>query len=455
MDFRANILETIGNTPLIRLNKVASTLRSVIYAKAEFLNPGGSVKDRIGVTIIEDAESRGLLCSGGTIVEATSGNTGAGLAMVAAVKGYKCIVVMPDKMSDEKVRLLKAFGAKVVITPTSVEPDDPRSYYNVAKRIATETPNSFYANQYHNPVNPKTHYKYTASEIWAQTEGNVNAVVGGVGTGGTMTGIGKFLKEKNPNIRIIGIDPKGSIFYDYFRTGKKTGAHAYKVEGIGEDILPTTLDFSYIDDIIRVDDREAFLMTRRLVHEEGIFCGGSSGAAVAGAIKYAENLDHDEIIIVILPDSGSRYLSKIFSDEWMRENGFMGFALGQVKDLIEKSSKVISAQKNDKVIDVVRKMQMHNISQLPVMDNDKLIGLISETDLLNYMSSSDYKSNSEIVHIVNRQLKIVGMDTPVDELHEIFTAGNSLALVMDGSRLVAVVTKIDMIKYLARLSKEA
>ncbi len=317
-----NILELIGNTPMVRLNNLTTGLKPTILAKMESLNPGGSVKDRIGVEIIEAAEKEGVLKPGGTIVEATSGNTGVGLALVAAVKGYKTVFVMPDKMSMEKVRLLKAYGAKVVITPTTVPRDSPESYYSVAERIARETPNSFYANQYFNHRNPQAHYKTTGPEIWTQTNGKIDVLVAGVGTGGTITGIAKYLKEKNPKIKIIGVDPEGSVFHHHVK-GEKWEIHTYKVEGIGEDFLPGTVDLSLIDEFILVSDKESFLMARRLAKEEGIFVGGSSGAAVHATLKIAKDYGKDKTMVVILRDSGYRYISKFFSDEWMEANGFL------------------------------------------------------------------------------------------------------------------------------------
>lgn len=318
-----DILKTIGWTPIVRLNKVSRGINSSIFAKLEFLNPAGSVKDRMALFIIEDAERRGLLKPGGTIVENSSGNTGAALAMIAAVKGYKCIITMPDKMSDEKKNLMKAFGAEVIVTPTDVPPESPESYYSVARRIARETPNSYYPDQYNNPRNIDSHYYTTGPEIWKQTEGKVDYFVAGIGTGGTLSGAGKYLKEKNPEIKIIAVDPEGSVFYDYFRTGKLIKPHVYKVEGIGEDYLVKAVDFNLIDDIIQVHDRESFLMARRLASEEGIFAGGSSGSAVWAAIEIAKKIKEDKNIVVILPDSGDRYLSKVYNDEWMKANGFL------------------------------------------------------------------------------------------------------------------------------------
>ncbi|MCK4353127.1 cysteine synthase family protein [candidate division WOR-3 bacterium] len=318
-----NILETVGNTPIVKLNRVTRDIKATVLAKLEFFNPGGSVKDRMAIYMIEDAEKRGLLNPGGTIVENTSGNTGIGLAMYGAAKGYKVILTAFDKISKEKLALLKALGAEVIICPTEVPPDSPESYYEVAKRIAKETPNSFLVNQYHNKKNIESHYMTTGLEIWEQTKGKFDYIVIGAGTGGTISGVGKFLKEKNPKIKVIGVDPIGSIYYDYFKHKKFIEPKTYLVEGIGEDMLCGAIDFDVIDDMIQVSDKDSFLTARQLLKEEGIFAGGSSGSAVWASLKVAKDLPEDKIVLTILPDGGYNYLSKIYNDEWMKEKGFI------------------------------------------------------------------------------------------------------------------------------------
>jgi len=318
-----HILDLIGNTPLVKLNQIPTNPKVNIYAKLEFLNPSGSVKDRMAKYMVDCAEKEGILKAKGTIVENSSGNTGSALAMISAIKGYKCIITMPDKMSNEKKALMESFGAEVVVTPTDVSADSEESYYKTAKRIAEETPNSYYPDQYNNPQNIEAHYKTTAPELWQQTEGKIDILVAGIGTGGTISGVGRFLKEKNPNIKVIAVDPKGSVFFDYFNSKTLITPKIYQLEGIGEDFLVKAMDFSVVDKIIQVNDQESFLMTRRLAKEEGLFAGGSSGAAIVAALQIAKHIKEQKNLVVILPDSGNRYLSKIFNDQWMKENHYL------------------------------------------------------------------------------------------------------------------------------------
>jgi cystathionine beta-synthase len=433
-----------------------------MYAKVEFFNPGGSVKDRIGLAMIEDAERSGRLKPGGTVVESTSGNTGVGLAMVCAIKGYKAVFVMPDKMSMDKVRLLRGFGAKVIITPTAVTPEDPRSYYSVANKIVAETPNAILANQYHNPENPAAHVKTTGPEIWEQTQGQVTDVVIGMGTGGTITGIGRYLKSKNPAIKIVGVDPIGSLLYDTWRLGHipdQPFLKTYKVEGIGEDFLPTAMDLSVVDEVIQVGDKESFLTTRRLVREEAIFCGGSSGTAVAAALRYARNLGPERYVVVILPDSGSRYLTKVFDDEWMREMGFLesAWAERRANDVLaaKASSALHIARATDRMNEVVGLMKKFDISQLPVVAQDgSLVGIVSEIDLLNHLLTADHKHEPDetIETIVRGEVATVTLDTPLEVLMSIFVTGQ-VAIVTADKKPVGIITKIDLLDYLSEQTR--
>ena len=448
----ANILEAVGQTPIVKLQKVAQHVAADIYVKCEYLNPAGSMKDRVAMHIVQDAERRGLLRPGGTIVEATSGNTGMGLAMVSAIRGYQCIFVMPDKMSAEKIASLRAFGAKVVICPTAVEPEDPRSYYSVSRRIVEETPGAFYANQYHNPANPEAHYVSTAPEIWEQTGGEVDVFCAGMGTGGTISGCGRYFKERKPSFKLVGVDPIGSLYYEYVKTGRLTKPFSYYVEGIGEDFLPSTMNLKIIDEIVRVDDKECFLMTRRLTREEGLFVGGSAGAAVAGAIKYAEQSGKKENILVLLPDGASKYLSKIFNDEWMRQNGFLDEPdpLGTVADLLarHRNRKLISVKAGETIRTVVGLLKEHSISQVPVMQDGAMIGMVAEVDLLNHLVRSEGKLDDRIDPLVESDYATVTPATKIVLLKNIFNDAK-LVVVKEGDTLSGIITKIDLIEYLA------
>jgi len=459
-DVQDSILDTIGHTPLVRLNRVTRGVAPTVLAKVEFFNPGGSVKDRIGVSIIEEAERSGRLKPGGTIVESTSGNTGMGLAIVAAIRGYRCIFVMPDKMSNEKISRLRALGAKVVITPTAVDKDDPRSYYKVAERLVRETPNAILGNQYHNPANPEIHYKTTGPEIWEQTGGKIDVFVAGMGTGGTITGVSRYLKEKNPNIKIVGVDIQGSLLYDTWKTGQVPPdpiLKTYKLEGIGEDFIPSTLDLSLCDLVVQVSDRESFLMTRRVVREEGIFCGGSCGAAVAGMLKAIPmlNLTSEHTVVTLLPDSGNSYLSKLFDDNWMRDNGFLNtdWNQGNVADFVHahKLRPVVTVCEDESISVAIRRMKEHDFSQLPVVcHGEKLRGIVTETDILNYMLSNSHASFDEVtVAALKRDATIVDDQTPLNTLSDVLQKAKAAVLVDSQEHVRGVITMIDVIDFLA------
>ncbi len=451
-----SILETVGNTPIVELKHVVpKDSPHKFWAKLEYFNPGLSVKDRIALALVEEAEKRGELKPGGTIIEATSGNTGMGLALVSAVKGYKAIFVMPDKISEEKRAALRAYGAKVVITPTSVEPDDPRSYICVANKLAEITPGSFLTNQYHNPDNPKVHYERTGPEVWEQTEGKIDVFVAGAGTGGTVSGTGKYLKEKKPEVKIMCPDPVGSILYDlFYHKEVRTPPQPYKVEGVGEDMLPENVHLDVIDDFVQVDDKESFTMTRDLVSKEGICVGPSSAMALVGAIKYSETLEKPSNILIMMADSGRAYLSKAFNDDWLRDNDFLPSPMKftTVKDLLLKRGKdvpVISANVDHNVMDVVTLLKDHGISQVPVFSGDKLVGVLDETDLILPLATGKLKPTEPIIHLIKGAIVWVNTHDDLQSLSELFQKG-MIALVKDESEKLHVLTKIDLLEYISQ-----
>ncbi len=450
-----SILECVGDTPNVRINRIMAGLPGDLYGKVEYLNPANSVKDRIAMEIIDDLEKTGQLKPGGTIIEATSGNTGAGLAMVAAVRGYKTIFVMADKQSEEKRAALRAYGARVVVCPTDVDPEDPNSYYSTAKRLVAETPNSAYSNQYHNPANPRAHYKSTGPELWEQFGGDLDVFICSLGTGGTVTGTAKYLKEKNPKMRVVGVDPVGSLYFDYFHTGQLTTPYNYKVEGIGEDFLPSTMDFSFVDDVVRVNDKESFVMTRRLVREEGIFGGSSCGAAMAGALKWWKlNGVAGMRGVVIFPDSGARYLSKVYNDNWMRENGYLEpeMGLGSVKELIEHKGarSIVSVGPEHKVTEVIGVLKLNGISQVPVMENGKVLGLLSESRLLE-RALAGARGDSPVREMVESNYSTADAATDITVLTELFKRSKAI-VVIEGGKAVDIITRIDLIDYIAKVT---
>ncbi len=433
-----NILETIGNTPLVKLNKIVEGIDATILAKVEYFNPGHSVKDRMALKMVEDAEKEGKLKPGGTIIEGTSGNTGMGLALAAIAKGYKCIFTTNDKQSKEKVDILKAMGAEVIVCPTAVAADDPRSYYSVASKLNKEIPNSFYPNQYDNLSNRQAHYETTGPEIWEQTEGKITHFVVGVGTGGTISGIAKYLKEKNPDIKIWGIDTYGSVFKKYHETGEfdEKEIYSYITEGIGEDILPKNVDFSLIDHFEKVTDKDGAVYTRRLAKEEGLFLGYSSGSAIAGLLQMKGELKPDDVVVVLFHDHGSRYVGKIYNDEWMMERGFLENKRLDKKvaiDLVEphRHLKLVTLNKGDKVSVAIDKMKEYGISQIPVKENGSYVGAINENVLYSKLLSDGDLKDKSIEHIMEEPFPQVNANQSIDEVSKMLTQKNSAVLVQD------------------------
>lgn len=444
-----NILEIIGNTPLVKINKLNPTPRVTLLAKLEFMNPGGSIKDRIGITMLEKARKLGKIKKGGTIVEPTSGNTGVGLAIASAISGYKCIFVMPDKMSEEKRNLLRAYGSKVIITPTAVTPADPRSYYQISDKLARENGN-YKPDQYSNSANPEAHFKTTGPEIWRDTDGKVTHVVIGMGTGGTITGVGKFLKEKNSKIKIIGVDPVGSVYFDYFKTGKIPKIFkTYKVEGVGEDFLPKTMDFSYVDEVLVVSDKESFKTARLLAREEGILAGGSSGMALFAAIQLSKKLKRG-LIVVILPDSGRNYLTKFYNDDWMRDFGFLDAEMETIKPFLNKKLHLISissAASPQEAIDLMRKYQ---ISQMPVIYKQKVVGTITEAILIKALFGRE-KVPVTVSEIMENDFVEVKESASLNQLVKALSSKEMVIIVNQKRKPIDVLTRIDLLTHMSKI----
>jgi len=449
MEYAQNILGTIGNTPLVKLNKIVEGIDALVLAKVESFNPGNSVKDRMALKMISDAEANGNLKSGGTIIEGTSGNTGMGLALVATLKGYKLICVMADKQSKEKVDILRAVGAEVVVCPTDVESDDPRSYYSVSKRLAKETPNSWYVNQYDNPSNSLAHYENTGPEIWRQTDGKITHFVVGVGTGGTISGVGKYLKEQNPDIKIWGIDTYGSVFKKYHETGifDENEIYSYVTEGIGEDILPKNVDFDIIDGFTKVTDKDGALYTRKLAIDEGIFVGNSAGSAVKGLLQLKDHFKPDDVVVVLFHDHGSRYVGKMFNDDWMRAQGFIEDKLTNANDLIKAHDKrpLVKVRTEELVSHAIERMRKFQISQIPVVDSKGFTGSVDEGSLLKLYFNDKNIADKPIKEVMQKPFPIINLNTNIEEITKLMNKGNQAILVTleDGS--FDIITKHDIV----------
>jgi cystathionine beta-synthase len=447
-----SIIETIGNTPMIRLNKLSLGIKGEVLVKVEYFNPGNSMKDRMAVKMVEDAEKAGLLKPGGTLIEGTSGNTGMGLALTAVAKGYKCIFTMADKQSKEKIDILRAVGAEVVVCPTNVAPEDPRSYYSVARRLNKEIPNSFYPNQYDNLSNAQAHYETTGPEIWKDTEGKITHYAAGVGTGGSMCGTAKYLKEQNPNLITVGLDTYGSVFKKYKETGifDEKEIYPYLTEGIGEDILPKNVDFSLIDHFIKVTDKDAAVMTRRLAREEGLFVGWSCGSAVHGALEYAkEHLKEGDVMVIILPDHGTRYLGKVYNDEWMRNHGFLeDKTYSTARDIIAQRSgtyQLLSVNKSDTVKEAIGLMNGKSISQIPVLDGEEVVGCLTDNKLLSKIIDNPMLKDATVAEVMEGSMKFVALDSTLDVLSSMVEKEKAV-LVRDTADKIHIITKHDILE---------
>lgn len=454
---KANVLEAIGNTPIVKLSQELTGVDSEIYVKLEYMNPGGSTKDRIGKFMLDQAIKDGTLKPGGTIIEGTSGNTGVGLAMWAAINKYKCIFVLADKQSKEKIDNLRAFGAKVVVCPTNVEPEDPRSYYSVSKQLAQTIPNSWYVDQYNNLNNRETHYSWTAPEIYEQTKGDFDVFMAGIGTGGTITGCGKYFKEKMPHVKIVGVDCEGSIVAHYAKTGEFIEAKPYVLEGVGEDFIPDNYDFKMIDDFVVIGDKESFIMTRKLLKMEGIYAGGSAGAAICGAIKYAKTLDKPKKILVLLHDSGNRYASKIYNDDWMSDNGYLDSDFNaSIKDVLEELNKanrpLVSIQDKATIGEAIKVMEESGISQLPVMTKENIKGIVSETQLMKPLFHGEYKLSDSVSLLVQSHFR------QIDENDLLSSVADSLlkkqiVIVTRDHKPISILTHIDILQFISGREK--
>jgi cystathionine beta-synthase len=448
-----SIVETIGNTPIVRLNNVVRGIPGTILAKVEYFNPGNSTKDRMALKMIEDAEKSGQLKPGGTIIEGTSGNTGMGLALTAIAKGYKCIFTMADKQSQEKINILRAVGAEVIVCPTNVEPEDPRSYYSIARKLSKEIPNSIYPNQYDNPSNAQAHYETTGPEIWKQTEGRITHYVATVGTGGSMCGTAKFLKEKKKDLITVGIDTYGSVFKKYKETGifDENEIYPYLTEGFGEDILPKNVDFSVIDHFIKVTDKDGAIMARKLSRQEGLFVGWSSGSAVHGALEYArDNFKKDDIMVILLPDHGTRYLAKVYNDAWMKDHGFLeARAFSTAKDIIvQRNGKdsLFTVGRSAKIADAILVLNREGIDQIPVTDNGQFVGSISSATLLEKIIQDPQLQNKQVGEIMDKPMLFVAPDSTLDVLSSLLNKDNKAVLVRDSLEKVHIITQHDVLK---------
>lgn len=444
-----NILETIGNTPLVKLNKVTKDIPATVLAKIETTNPGNSIKDRMALKMIEDAEKSGKLKPGGTIIEGTSGNTGMGLAIAAVIKGYKCIFTSTDKQSKEKFDALRAFGAEVIVCPTNVEPEDPRSYYSVSSRLEREVPNSWKPNQYDNLSNSEAHYEQTGPEIWEQTEGKITHLVVGVGTGGTISGTARYLKEKNPNIQVLGIDTYGSVFKKYKETGimDKNEIYPYITEGIGEDFLPENVDFSLIDHFEKVTDKDAALMTREIARKEGIFAGNSTGSAVAGTIQMKDRFKEGDVVVIIFPDHGTRYLGKMYNDDWLRDRGFLKDEKLTALDIINKKEvqEIITIDCEKSVLEAINTIKSLNISQIPVTQKGMVIGKITESDILASLIENPSIKSQPIKNITTAPFPFVDLNTSIDKISTMINKDNIAVLVESEDGKIEIITQYDII----------